>query len=121
MFFDESRQEREYYFDEGLGQSLKQHIAELKKDFPTMKIQTRRDRDGLPIVKLISKPVFKYDMDYVANLTVDDFQRIQNESNEAIMNVFMPSDKKKFIQAVAKEQNFMGGNSEENLSAHQVE
>ena len=28
--------EREYYFDEGLGQSLNEHIAELKQQFPNV-------------------------------------------------------------------------------------
>jgi len=44
--------EREYYFDEGLGQSLQEHVNELKKNFPDIKLQTRRDRDGFAIVKM---------------------------------------------------------------------
>lgn len=28
--------EREYYFDEGLGQSLNEHVAELKAQFPNV-------------------------------------------------------------------------------------
>ena len=47
--------EREYYFDEGLGQSLNDHIQDLKKQFSSIDIQTRRDRDGFPIVKLSMK------------------------------------------------------------------
>jgi hypothetical protein len=43
---------REYYFDEGLGQSLNDHTAELKEKYPDMTVQTRRDRDGLPIVRI---------------------------------------------------------------------
>lgn len=44
--------EREYYFDEGLGESLNDHTEQLKNDFPSLRVQTRRDRDGLPIVKI---------------------------------------------------------------------
>jgi hypothetical protein len=44
--------EREYYFDEGLGESLNDHIETLKKNYKSITIQTRRDRDNLPIVKI---------------------------------------------------------------------
>jgi len=54
--FDERQHEREYYFDEGLGESLNDHIKSLKDEFPDIRIQTRRDRDGLPIVKLNMRP-----------------------------------------------------------------
>jgi hypothetical protein len=43
--------EKEYYFDEGLGQNLKEHVEELKNRFPDLTILVRRDRDGYPIVK----------------------------------------------------------------------
>ena len=45
--------EKEYIFDEGLGQSLKEHIDEIKTNFPEMiEVLVRRDRDGYPIVKI---------------------------------------------------------------------
>ena len=59
--------EREYYFDEGLGESLNDHTSTLKKDYPGITVQTRRDRDGLPIVKLIMKPTYKYNLDDLIN------------------------------------------------------
>jgi hypothetical protein len=43
--------EKEYYFDEGLGQSLKDHVDELKTTFADLQVLVRRDRDGYPIVK----------------------------------------------------------------------
>ncbi len=43
--------EKEYYFDEGLGQSLKDHVEELKTTFPDVQVLVRRDRDGYAIVK----------------------------------------------------------------------
>ena len=49
-------EEREYYFDEGLGESLNDHVAKLTRDVPGITIDTRRDRDGLAIVKLTKRP-----------------------------------------------------------------
>lgn len=28
--------EKEYYFDEGLGQSVEEHVNEIKRDFPDL-------------------------------------------------------------------------------------
>lgn len=52
MRSSDSLMEREYYFDEGLGESLNDHVSGLTKQFPGIEIQTRRDRDGIPIVKI---------------------------------------------------------------------
>lgn len=57
--------EREYYFDEGLGESLNDHIANLKKQFEGVAVETRRDRDGFAIVKLSLAPKFKYNLDKI--------------------------------------------------------
>lgn len=56
MFFKniqnpETLYDKEYYFDEGLGESLKEHVEDLKTRFPDVNVQVRRDRDGYPIVK----------------------------------------------------------------------
>lgn len=59
----EQMMQREYYFDEGLGQSLNDHIAELKSKFEGVNVLSRRDRDGLPIVKLQMKPNYKFNLD----------------------------------------------------------
>jgi len=45
--------EKEYHFDEGLGQSLDDHVEELKEKYPNVTVQTRRDRDGFPVVKTL--------------------------------------------------------------------
>lgn len=34
----EALMQREYYFDEGLGQSLNEHTADLKEKFPNMTV-----------------------------------------------------------------------------------
>jgi len=57
--------EREYYFDEGLGESLNDHTANLKKQFEGVTVETRRDRDGFAIVKLSLAPKFKYNLDKI--------------------------------------------------------
>lgn len=79
------KQEREYYFDEGLGQSLNEHVRELRSQLPGAEISTRRDADGLPIVKLLAKPKFKYDLDKVLSADPDQLQKTQKETIEAIM------------------------------------
>lgn len=79
------RQEREYYFDEGLGQSLNDHVHELRSQLPDADIKTRRDADGLPIVKLLVKPKFKYDLDKLLNADPDELQRTHKETIEAIL------------------------------------
>ena len=43
---------REYYFDEGLGESLAEHVDSLKKRFEGITVSTRRDNDGFAIVTL---------------------------------------------------------------------
>jgi hypothetical protein len=43
--------DKEYYFDEGLGESLKEHVEDLNTRFPDINVLVRRDRDGYPIVK----------------------------------------------------------------------
>ena len=48
--------EKEYIFDEGLGQSLKEHVESIKTNFPSIEVQVRRDRDGYPVVKTLYKP-----------------------------------------------------------------
>lgn len=59
------RQEKEYYFDESVGVSLTAHVHQLKERYPQAQVQTRRDRDGFPIVKVSFKPEFKYDLDTI--------------------------------------------------------
>jgi hypothetical protein len=54
---------REYYFDEGLGQSLNEHTYDLKEKYPELTVETRRDRDGLPLVRILMKPKYKYNLD----------------------------------------------------------
>ena len=43
--------EKEYHFDEGLGESVKEHVEGLKSRFPDLQVLVRRDRDGYPIIK----------------------------------------------------------------------
>lgn len=45
--------EKEYHFDETLGESLDDHCETLKKQYPGVTVQTRRDRDGFAIVKTL--------------------------------------------------------------------
>lgn len=69
--------EREYYFDERLGQNLNEHTAELKEQHgDNVRIQTRRDRDGLPIVKLSIDKKFKYNLNEMMAQDPAELQKI---------------------------------------------
>jgi len=76
---------REYYFDEGLGQSLNEHTADLKEKYPDLTVQTRRDRDGLPLVRILMKPRYKYNLDEILNMDPQEMKKIQNETHEALL------------------------------------
>jgi len=54
--------EKEYYFDESLGESLNEHCEKLKAQYPGMKVQARRDRDGFAIIKTLYDNAYKYDI-----------------------------------------------------------
>ena len=66
--FTSSMLERQYYFDEGLGESLSKHVSGLKNQYPGINIKTRRDKDGFAIVHLNVKPTFKYSLDEVRSI-----------------------------------------------------
>lgn len=63
--------EKEYYFDEGLGQSLKDHVEDIKGNFPDLQVLVRRDRDGYAIIKTQYKPNYKYKLEDLENMDVD--------------------------------------------------
>lgn len=92
--------EREYYFDEGLGESLNDHIGSLKKQFAGVTVETRRDRDGFAIVKLSLAPKFKYNLDEILQQDPVEAQRISQENQEAILKEFMPAEPREFAQKV---------------------
>lgn len=88
--------EREYYFDEGLGESLNDHIGSLKKQFAGVTVETRRDRDGFAILKLSLAPKFKYNLDEILQQDPAEAQRISLENQEAILKEFMPAEPREF-------------------------
>lgn len=90
--------EREYYFDEGLGESLNEHTQSLKKQFEGVDVQTRRDRDGLALVKLSFTPKFKYNLDEILNQDPQELKRIERENHEAMLGAFYPSDPKELLE-----------------------
>ena len=72
--------EREYYFDEALGTSLNDHIADVKKQFPSVNVQVRRDKDNFPIIRLQIKPHFKYDMETFFKIDPNNLKKVQYEN-----------------------------------------
>jgi hypothetical protein len=63
--------DKEYYFDEGLGESLKDHVDDIKSRFPQINVLVRRDRDGYAIIKTQYKPKYKYNLDDIEKFNAD--------------------------------------------------
>jgi hypothetical protein len=55
--------EKEYHFDEDLGETVNEHVQRLKDELPDMDITTRRDHDNYPIVTIKATRSYKYDID----------------------------------------------------------
>lgn len=82
--------EKEYHFDEGLGQTLDEHADELKQRFPGVTVSTRRDRDGFAIVKTTHKREYKYDLDQIESFDAKaELDKIY-ESIEVVLEKLMP-------------------------------
>lgn len=97
--------EREYFFDEGLGQSLKEHTVQLKNQFPEVSVDTRRDRDGYAIVKLSHKRHYKYDLDTLLAAEPAQLRKTELQVQEAVTSVFMPEDTQQFVATVGAAHN----------------
>jgi hypothetical protein len=82
--------EKEYHFDEGLGQSLKEHVREIEDNFEDMDVKVRRDRDGFAIVKTKFKPKYKYDIDKIAKFDPKVEQSHFKETLEIVYKNLMP-------------------------------
>ena len=65
--------------------SLNDHVAGLKKEYPTAQVQTRRDRDGFAIVKVTFAPEFKYDLDTIMEADEETMNLHQAETIEALI------------------------------------
>ena len=92
MASSDQMMEREYYFDEGLGESLNDHVNGLLKEYPDFEIETRRDRDGLAIVKLQMRPKFKYNLDDIMNTDPEKLKKLMMETQEAVVKEFANGD-----------------------------
>lgn len=91
---------------------MNEHTAELRKQYPNIEIFTRRDNDGFPIIKLAMKREYKYNLDDIMNADPEQLQRIQNETLEALLGVFMPEDPKEFVDKAAAGDAFDGVDQE---------
>lgn len=96
--------EKEYHFDEGLGESLADHTSELKKNFPGMKVETRRDRDGFAIVKTSFAPEYKYNLDEILNFDSDKSEQHNMQTIEEILNSFIPEGAQQRLEEMSSEE-----------------
>lgn len=81
--------EKEYYFDEGLGQSLKEHVEELKTNFPDLTILVRRDRDGYPIIKTQYQQKYKYNIEDLEKFNAEEFMTLTKESLDDVLSTML--------------------------------
>ena len=72
--YEARMEEREYYFDEGLGQTLTDHVKELQAQMNHGEVTTRRDGDGLAIVKVSYKPNHTYDIDRILSVDPEEME-----------------------------------------------
>lgn len=92
--------EKEYYFDEGLGETLEDHIKNITSNYPEIQVTSRKDAEGFTIVRTQYKPKFKYDLDKVLNFDADTERAKIKESMEDLLQEFLP------IGAKAKDGDF---------------
>lgn len=83
--------EKEYHFDEGLGQSLNSHVNELKTKYPEMNVETRRDRDGFAIVRVTFQPEYKYNIDEIEAWDKDKARAQMNRTVETLLASVIPN------------------------------
>ena len=81
--------EKEYHFDEGLGESVKEHVEGLKKRFPDLQVLVRRDRDGYPVIKTQYKPKYKYNLEDIENFDVEGENTLIKESLDDILKTII--------------------------------
>lgn len=62
------------------------HVAELKSGNPGVKVHTRRDRDGFAIVRTSFEPDFKYNLDELEALNLDQTRDNMLSAMEALMS-----------------------------------
>jgi hypothetical protein len=94
--------EKEYYFDETLGQSLNEHVHQVKEQNPGMTVQTRRDRDGFAIVKTSFAPEYKYNLDQIEAFDFEQSRAEVNKTIDTILSSLFPENNQKIIENVAK-------------------
>lgn len=110
--------EREYYFDEGYGVSLKKHIAQLKENMPNVHIETRKDKDGFTIIKQKWKKQYKYDLRMLNKEAGFDEREIyesvlqvmmggsEEPNKEGLMNIILSKKLHKFNLDAESKQKF---------------
>lgn len=97
--------EKEYIFDETLGESLQDHVQGIKEAYnDQFEVLVRRDRDGYAIVKTKFKPKYKYNIDDVANMDPASDQVKIKESLEDILKIAMSGEEGQSILSMDKQQ-----------------
>ncbi len=100
--WDSSNQEKEYYFDEGVGVSLDEHIKKVKENYPGARIQTRRDREGFAIVKVSHMREYKYDLNAMMSVLSNEGGCLDAaDVKEALLRQLLPADDEAKLQSIS--------------------
>jgi len=96
--------EREYYFAQGMGVSLEDHISSIKNNMPNAQVETRKDKDGFTIVKTKLKPTYKYDLDVL----LGDNKRSVAETADTVLQALIGGDEptKESLSEFLNKENF---------------
>ncbi len=93
----QSLYEKEYYFDENLGQSVQEHIEELKEKMPQLDVSVRRDKDGFAIIKTLWAPKFKYSLDEIEKYDPTAEQKKIKETLDTVLKISLDNGSEKAI------------------------
>jgi hypothetical protein len=100
--------EKEYYFDETAGKSLNDHVADLKQQMPEARVQTRRDREGFAVVKVLQAKEYKYDLKKLLEFDpqqseerlLESLEQIAKATGNSDLESSNPEDVKKVVGAL---------------------
>lgn len=94
--------EKEYHFDEGLGQTLTEHVEELNIRYPGVKVMTRRDRDGFAVVKTVYKNEYAYELDAIEAFDPETARDDMNQTLEMVLDRILPGTPQDVISEVSQ-------------------
>lgn len=94
---------KEYIFDEGLGESVDQHVKKIKESFPNLEVTVRRDRDGYPVIKTHYQKKYKYDINELEKFNPEEYSKGIKETVESVHRQMLGLDISSDLSTVNQE------------------